>query len=65
MVGSHVNNFNDIFNTQLLNKNNVYDSHIENIWKYRTSKYNNILICKEFSIESTQRGGLFSKFTTI
>ena len=65
MVGSHINNFKDIFNINLLNKNNLYDSHIENIWKYRTSKYKNILICKEFSIESTQRGGLFEKFTTI
>jgi len=65
MVGSHVNNFKDIFNINLLNKNNVYDSLIENIWKYRTSKYNKILICKEFSIESTQRGGLFEQFTTI
>jgi len=58
MVGSHINNFNDIFNPILLDENNNYDGHIENIWKYRTMKYDKVLECKQFKIKPTQRGGL-------
>ena len=65
MVGSHYKNFSDIFNIHLINENSQYDNHIENIWKMRTSKYTNVLICKEFNIEQTQRGGLNQKYDTI
>ena len=65
MIGSHIDNFSDIFNPELLDKNNNYDGHIENIWKYRTSLYDKILVCKEFDIELTQRGGLNKVFLTI
>lgn len=65
MVGSHCKNFSDIFNINLINENNKYDQHIENIWKMRTSKYKNVLVCKTFKIEQTQRGGLDEKFDTI
>jgi hypothetical protein len=65
MVGSHINNFMNIFNIYLLNENNEYDSHIESIWKYRTLQYNKILVCKEFNIEPTQRGGKDMLFDTI
>jgi hypothetical protein len=65
MVGSHINNFSNIFNIILLDKNNKYEGHIENIWEYRTSQYDKILVCKEFNIEPTKRGGLDEVFSTI
>jgi hypothetical protein len=65
MIGSHIKNFQDIFNPELLDKNNNYDGHIENIWKYRTMQYDKVLVCKEFNIESTQRGGLEKVFVNI
>ena len=65
MVGCHYNNFNNIFNMYLFNENNEYDNHVENIWKYRISKYSNIIRCKEFKIEKTQRGGVNWCFETI
>ena len=65
MVGCHYNNFNNIFNMYLFNENNEYDYHVENIWKYRISKYSNIIRCKEFKIEKTQRGGVNWCFETI
>ena len=57
MVGSHVKNFNQIFNINLLNKNGQYIGHIEDLWKERTSEYTRILICDSFEIEPTQMGG--------
>jgi len=51
MVGSHLNKFFDIFNIK------IDHYHIENVWKRRTSECKNILICKKFEIEQTQRGG--------
>lgn len=65
MVGCHYNHFSTIFNINLLNENNVYDNHVENIWKYRVSKYSNVIRCKEFKIEKTQRGGVSWCFETI
>ena len=59
VVGSHYNNFLDIFNIY------VNDGHIENVWKTRTSAYNNILICKIFTIDETTRGGVNETYTTI
>jgi len=59
VVGCHIKNFYDIFNMY------INDDHIENVWKLRTSKYNDILICKTFQIDETQRGGLEEKYTTI
>uniref|UniRef100_A0A6C0HED9 Uncharacterized protein n=1 Tax=viral metagenome TaxID=1070528 RepID=A0A6C0HED9_9ZZZZ len=65
MVGSHYNNFKFIFNTSTLNQYGNYTYHIEWIWKMRTSLCDNILVCKEFKIERTQRGGLEEIFDTI
>jgi hypothetical protein len=65
MVGCYYTHFTDIFNINLLNEHNVYDNHVENIWKYRISKYSHVLRCKEFKIEKTQRGGLNWCFETI
>ena len=58
IVGSHIKNVSHIFDIHLLNKDNNYDGHIENIWYYRTSCYKNIIVCKPFEIEPTQQGGI-------
>jgi|TARA_B110000114_G_scaffold172774_1_gene199811 hypothetical protein len=44
--------FNEIFNIF------IEDGHIENVFKNRIEKYNNVLICNKFEIEPTQQGGL-------
>lgn len=64
MVGSHFNHFSDIFNIHLIH-NNQYQGHIESVWKFRTSNYKKVLVCKTFTIEETQRGGENEKYTTI
>jgi len=65
MVGAHYNNFTFIFNKNMVNEYNLYDYWIERIWKQRTSMCDNVLQCKEFKIEKTQRGGLEEFFDTI
>ena len=65
MVGCHYNHFSTIFNIHLLNEHNKFDNHVEDIWKYRISKFSNIIRCKEFKIEKTQRGGVNWCFETI
>lgn len=65
MVGCHYRMFSYIFDPILLNENQEYDGHIENIWKMRTSRCKNILVCKEFTIESTPRGGVPDNHITI
>lgn len=62
MVGCHSNHFSDIFHIQLDNR---FYGHIEAIWKERTSNYEKILVCKEFKIENTQRGGVNMFYDTI
>jgi hypothetical protein len=59
LVGSHIKNCHHIFDV------NIDQEHIENVWLKRTSIYSNILICKIFNIESTQRGGATNIYTTI
>ena len=65
MVGCHNTKFNDIFNINLLDNNNKYEPHIETIWKQRTYKCNKVLICNQFQIETTQRGGANECFNSI
>ena len=65
IVGSHINNFNNIFNINLLDENNRYRDHVEAVFKYRLSLFKNIIRCKEFSIEPTQRGGKNEIFTIL
>ena len=65
MIGSHYNTFTHMFDTNLLDENNEYNEHIESVWKYRASKYTNVLTCKMFEIEKTQRGGLSECFINI
>ena len=63
MVGCKPSHFFHIFNI-VLNDLEGYKSHIEDIWKVRTMKYNN-LTCKVFDIEPTMRGGVNEVYTTI
>jgi hypothetical protein len=65
MVGTHYKNFDFIFNKNVIDNRNVYTYHIENIWRLRTSKCDNNLVCKEFGIEKTARGGVDQIYTTI
>lgn len=65
LVGSHYNNFNNIFNINLLDENNNYNGLVEHIWKYRTSICKNKLVCKLFNIEKTHRGGVNEFFLFI
>jgi hypothetical protein len=65
MVGCHYNKFTSIFKPYLITSGGWYDGHVENIWKERTSMCDNILVCKKFAIERTQRGGLNETFDNI
>ena len=62
MVGSHYKNFNYIF--YFHPHMNVIED-LEDVWLKRTSKLNNILICKKFNITATQRGGVNEIYTNI
>ena len=59
IVGSHMKNVNIIFNPILLNEDQELWCHVESVYKYRFSLYDNntILTCKNFTIEPTQMGG--------
>ena len=63
VVGSHYKNFLDIFNINI--HDDINFDYIESVWMGRTSSYTNILICKIFTIDETQRGGLNQRYTTI
>lgn len=57
MVGCHKTHFYDVFNVSLIDEYGLYHNHIEDVWKTRTSKYSRIIVCNEFNIERTIRGG--------
>jgi hypothetical protein len=65
MVGSNYKNIEYIFNQDVLTDLPLFCGHIESMYTYRTSKYKNLLICKEFQIEETKRGGANATFSTI
>ena len=66
IVGSHINNFHIIFNKYLINENGKYEGHVENIYKYRINNlFKNVIRCKQFSIEPTQRGGKNEKYNNL
>jgi hypothetical protein len=58
MVGSHIKNFQHIFNINTFDKNGFYVCHIESLWEERTTEYARILICESFQIDPTQMGGI-------
>jgi len=57
IVGCNTKHFKDVFNNNLLDKYGNYNGHVEYVYTYRASLYKNILRCKVFNIEYTQRGG--------
>lgn len=65
LVGCNINNFNVIFSKNIVNEQNKYDWHVENIYRFRCSNFNNVLTCKEFKIEPTLRGGVNKYYYTI
>lgn len=67
MVGCHARNFNIVFNESLIDEYGMYHSHIEDVWKKRTEQCLPTLVCDEFEIERTIRGGAPEDcaFTTI
>ena len=66
MVGSDINNFKTVFDEKIFaTHNTLYDPHIENVYKYRTSLINNHIPPKLFQIEPTQGGGCNCIFKTI
>ena len=65
MVGTHIKNFKIIFDIRAISANGTYNGHVEDVYRYRTSQFNKILICKMFNIEPTQRGGINQIFSTI
>jgi hypothetical protein len=64
MVGCHYKMFSTIFNIYLLDIKG-YNGHIEDLWKLRTNKCANVLVCNPFQIEPTVRGGADEVYTTI
>ena len=48
-----------------MSDNTWKDENLEYISKLRTSQYKKILICDQFKINKTQRGGLNQTYTTI
>jgi hypothetical protein len=58
MIGCNVKNFNVIFDLKMKKNPPVSFRCIEFEYRDRIFTYNNILICKKFKIEPTQRGGL-------
>lgn len=65
MVGAHKDNFSIIFDKYLIDETGQYQQHVESIYKLRMSWFDNILRCKLFDIEPTQRGGVNEIFHNI
>jgi hypothetical protein len=59
IVGCHARRFFNIFHPI------INDPHIENVYKMRTSYYTNVIVCKEFNIQTTKRGSVHGVFNTI
>lgn len=64
MVGCHYKHFSQVFNTSLL-ENSRYDCHIERVYQRRTSRYPNVLVCKQLYINKTMSGGSGFGYWTI
>jgi hypothetical protein len=66
MVGARRDMMNVIFNQNTINKKGQHID-VENIYRYRLGQLpkNKVIVCKEFEIEPTQRGGVQEIYTTI
>ena len=65
IIGTHIKNFNKVFDLKILDENGKYNGHVEAVYRYRILLFNNILTCKKFTIEPTQRGGLNQIFNEL
>ena len=65
MLGCNKSHMGDVFNIHLVNSDGDYDGHVEDVYRYRCSKYTNRIQCPEFTIEPTQRGGIDEIYYTI
>jgi|LauGreSuBDMM15SN_2_FD.fasta_scaffold113521_1 hypothetical protein len=67
MVGVHLNYFYLVFYPVLLNKNGIYEPHVEYIYKERILGISpdKMIRCPSFPIEPTFGGGSFRRFTHI
>jgi hypothetical protein len=57
IVGCQYKHVSSVFHLNIINEKGEKDEHIENVYKYRTSLYDNLFRCKKFPIEKTIRGG--------
>jgi len=57
IVGCHAKHFKNVFDNNLLDEHGNYTGHVEFVYRYRLSKYPNVIKCKIFTIQPTQRGG--------
>ena len=58
IVGTHIKNFSVIFDKNLFVANGIYNYHVEDVYTYRFSIFNRVIVCPKFNISPTQRGGL-------
>lgn len=65
IVGTHIKNFDTIFNKNLFVNNGIYNYHVEDVYDFRFSRFKNVIVCPIFNIEKTQRGGLNECYTTL
>jgi hypothetical protein len=67
MVGSHIRNFNYIFNMYALDIMGAYQEHVEYVYMQRCSMSSpdKTIRCPAFPIEPTIRGGINQTFTNI
>jgi len=65
MVGSHIKNFNYIFNMFAIDMYGRYCDYIETVYMQRCAVYDKVLQCPVFPIVPTQRGGVDMIFTNI
>lgn len=65
MVGCHKNNFETVFSTNLVDHTGNYSGHVEDVYQFRCSSYENVVHCPVFAIEGTQRGGINEVFYNI
>lgn len=67
MVGASRKYMNTIFSLTMKNGKGAYEPNVERLFQYRLGKLpkEKVLVCKEFTIEPTQRGGVNGEYTTI
>jgi len=66
LVGANIKYFNTVFNIEMIQPSTgKVIRHVETIYKERCQRIPNVLVCPEFAIEATQRGGINAKYTNI